>query len=124
MKRDVYVDFHLVEDKHLAIHEALQNWARWCFNRGGAHSHPMFRWAKPAQHWDAVNVQTPVDRMEAQRMEKEVGKLPTKNQAAIRWSYVYQGPPRRTAVMLGVSLDGLALLVRDGRQMLVNRMNV
>lgn len=124
MKRDAYIDFHLVEDKHLAIHKSLENWARWCFNRGSAHAHPMFRWAKPAQHWDAINVQAPVDGIDAQHMEKEVGKLPEKNQAAIRWSYVYQGHPRRQAQLLGVSLEGLFVLVRDGRQMLVNRMNV
>jgi DNA-directed RNA polymerase specialized sigma24 family protein len=121
MTAGCYVDFHEVRPEHGAIHAELQNWARWCFSRGAPATHPMFRWAKPAQHWHAVEIQEVTDPLSAMRIEKAVHKLPTKHQAAVRWSYVFQGPPRKTASTLGLTLDGLALMVHDARTMLKNR---
>lgn len=117
----VYVDFHLVRPEHATIHAELQNWARWCFSRGAPDSHPMFRWAKPAQHWHAVEIQEVTDPIAAMRIEKAVQKLPAKHRGAVRWSYVFQGPPRKAASNLGLTLDGLAGMVHDARTMLKNR---
>jgi DNA-directed RNA polymerase specialized sigma24 family protein len=62
-----------------------------------------------------------VDGMDAQRIAKAVGHLPEPHRKALHWSYIRPVNPRRAASDLGTTLDGLALLVRDGRQMLVNR---
>ena len=117
------VDFHFVRPEHASLHLELLNWARWCFSRGTVTSHPMFRWCKPAQHWHAVEIPETTDPLAAMRVEKAVHKLPEKHQAAVRWSYVFQGPPRRAASDLGLSLEGLADHVHVARTMLKNRMS-
>jgi DNA-directed RNA polymerase specialized sigma24 family protein len=116
-----YVDFHAVEPKHADVHAWLINWARWCHGTGRVGVHPMFQGVKPSQQWEAVEITTTVDALGAQAAEKAVFRLPGDNRTAIRWSYVYRTAPMRMARGLGVSLDGLQKLVRDGRQMLCNR---
>lgn len=118
-------DFHAVEQKHNEIHARLQNWARWCNgSEGGGSCSPMFRLyqaparARSAEHtWSSVSV----DGMDAQRIAKAVALLPEPHRRALHWSYIKPINPRRAAAEQGTSLDGLQLLVRDGRQMLVNR---
>jgi hypothetical protein len=117
-----YVDFSRIDDGHVGIHDRLVNWARWCDNRPRLSAgHPMFRWARSADHWAGSVVTVPVDNLDAAKMEKAVFKLPEKNKLAVRWWYVYRSPPRVAARALACSMDGLSQLVRDGRQMLVNR---
>jgi len=79
----------------------------------------MFRWAKPPQHWHAVEISEVTDPIAAIRIEKAIHKLPSDNQVAVRWSYVFQGPPRRVANSLGVTHQALADMVHDGRSMLI-----
>jgi hypothetical protein len=118
------IDFHAVEEKHRGIHERLLNWARWCNGTPGASSSPMFRLyvaparARGAEHtWTSIGV----DTHDASRIAKAVVALPEQHRKALNWSYLKPINPRRAASSLGTSLEGLALLVRDGRQMLVNR---
>jgi hypothetical protein len=117
-------DFHAVEAKHTEIHARLENWARWCNGSAGSTTSPMFRLyiaparARGAEHtWSGV----PVDGMDAARIAKHVAQLPEKHRHALNWSYIKPVNPRRAAQMIGVTLEGLLLLVRDGRQMLLNR---
>lgn len=116
------VDFSRVEEKHRAIHDRLVNWSRWCVSRGGRDVHPMFRGFKSAQHWEAIPTADPVDSLDAVAIEKAVQKLPEPHRFAVRWCYVYGSSPRKACQQAGVSKEGLALLIRDGRQMLVNRL--
>lgn len=116
-----YVDFHHVEAKHQAIHEELENWARWLMNRPVSQQGPVWKLGKPPQHWDQVDIGVTVDKLKAAQTEKAVAALPFKHGAAIRWSYVFRTNPRREANRLGMTLEGLSGLVRDGRQMLCNR---
>src|SRR5512146_2435930 len=116
-----YVDFHEVRPEHAEVHARLENWARWCRNRPGLSVHPMFRGAKSGQDWEPVTVTTRVDTLDAQRIEKAVAGLPHRQQVALRWCYVFRTAPRKMAAGLGESLAGLADLVHEGRQMLVNR---
>jgi DNA-directed RNA polymerase specialized sigma24 family protein len=118
------IDFHAVEEKHHDIHARLQNWAIWCNGSSGTATSPMFRLyraparARGAEHtWSSV----PVDGMDAQRIAKAIGHLPEPHRRALHWSYIKPINPRRAAADQGTTLEGLALLVRDGRQMLVNR---
>ena len=123
MPTRTYVDFHHVEAGHAEIHERLRNWALWLFGSNRARSHAMWAWCKPAQHWDPVDLRGAVDPMDAVVIEEAVCKLPQGHRDAVRWCYVFRGNPKRAAQSLGVSMDGLWLLVRDGRQMLRNRLD-
>lgn len=118
------IDFHAVEAKHGQIHERLMNWARWCNGSGGANVSAMFRMcrgsARARGDYGAVSA-IPVNSEDAARIAKAVIALPAPHRAAINWSYVKPVSPRTAAQSLGTSLAGLALYVRDGRQMLVNR---
>ena len=120
MKRDI--DFHGVEERHLAIHARLLNWARWCNNRTGSAVTPMFRHYRSTDVWAEPTAIEPVDSLDAAKVEKAVTALPVKHKAAAQWHYVRcTVSPIRAARTLAVSLRGLADLVHDARTMLVNR---
>lgn len=118
------IDFHAVEAKHHEIHKRLMNWAQWCNGSGGPSTSPMFRlYMAPARargaesSWASVGV----DGQDASRIARFVAQLPEPHRRALAWSYIRPINPRRAAQEQGTTLEGLALLVRDGRQMLVNR---
>lgn len=122
MKRD-FTDYFVVEDHQLAIHSRLENWARtvgvW---RVSGKQHPM--WAKSqsnTRQWHEPDLNGPTDTLDGHSMEKAVAQLPIPNRDALRWSYVWCSGPLHMARKLGVTKDGLLKLVRDGRQMLINR---
>jgi DNA-directed RNA polymerase specialized sigma24 family protein len=121
VKRENVVDFFLVEPKHVKMHERLVNWARWAHSPQWGRVQPMFRLYRPAEHWEGQPVSNPVDSLDAAKIQKAVAKLPDKHRSAIGWNYVKRNNPKRAAQSLGVSLQGLAELVSDGRQMLMNR---
>jgi DNA-directed RNA polymerase specialized sigma24 family protein len=62
-----------------------------------------------------------VDTSDAIKIAKAVVALPAPHRAAVNWSYIKPISPRRAAQAIGTSLEGLALYLRDGRQMLINR---
>lgn len=116
------INFDYVEPHHEAIDASLRNWARWVKGgHGNRDVHPMFRQYRP-DNWERdVSPHDPIDALKAADMQKAVGRLPEKHRHAIGWVYVIGGSPRRQAQKLAVSLDGLYMLIRDGRQMLINR---
>jgi DNA-directed RNA polymerase specialized sigma24 family protein len=125
LKRDA-IDFHEVADSHVAIHLRLVNWARWCNGSGAPSTSPMFRLyiaSARARSGDGVTYGggSIVDTQDASKIARAVVALPEKHRAAINWAYVKPINPRRAAASIGTTLEGLALLVRDARQMLVNR---
>lgn len=123
MRTQDFVDFNHVPDHHKAIHERLENWRRWVTVRPhGWQTAPMFRmYQSKARQWEAPVIQRPINTIDAMLMEKAIFQLPEKNRDAIRWNYVYCGNPVAMAQRLGVSKQGLALLVDVGRTMLGNK---
>jgi hypothetical protein len=115
------IDFHAVAQEHYAIHERLQNWARWCYSNGGRTVAPMFRLYRSTDQWTQVHVSDTVDSLDAQAVQKGVSHLPERNRKALAWCYVLRNSPKRAARDLSVSMDGLMDLVTVGRTMLVNR---
>lgn len=115
------VDFFAVQPAHVKIHERLCNWARWCHSPQWGRVQPMFRLYRPDEHWEGATPSTPVDTLDAAKIQKLMPGLPEKHRAAIGWSYIKRTNPKRAAQQLGVNLYGLAELVKDGRQMLINR---
>lgn len=118
------IDFHRVEQHHRAIHGRLENWGSWCNGSEPRGTSPMFRLciggAQPREPYGLVTGNR-VDRLDAAKIAEAVALLPAPHRAAINWCYVKPVSPRRMARELGTNLLGLALYLRDGRQMLLNR---
>lgn len=117
-------DFHRVEEGHAEIHARLENWGRWCNGGDGPTVSPMFRmYRSPARargaedSWSGVAV----NGVDAARIARFVGQLPVSQRRALNWCYIKPITPKRAAAQIGTTYEGLALLVRDARQMLINR---
>lgn len=125
MKATGHVDYQRVQPEHVAIHERLQNWRRWLSSKNVAWtSHPMWKHLKAKEEFlarERGEYHIPPDFQDAHAMEKAVSMLPEKHRFAIRWWYVYSGNPLRVARQAAVSKERLAELVKEGRQMLINR---
>lgn len=117
--RSVHIDFNAVSKDHEKIDARLHNWARWAIPRGGSGVHPMFRHYRPDNYEREMGMV--IDVLDAQRVQKGVSLLPTCNSLALSWRYIHPGAPGAMARKLGESLAGLAMLIEDGRQMLINR---
>ena len=116
------VDFHHVADEQLEIHARLKNWESWVKPRSLPWVSPMFRQARSnSRQWHQPEIRATCDILGAMRMERAIYHLPEMHRTAIRWYYVYPVSPIRVCKTLGVSMESLALLVRDGRRMLMNR---
>lgn len=121
-----YVDFDSVLPEHKEIDRRLSNWARWCrgsHRQWGSGISPMFRLYRSSDaRRDAYGELTDVgvDRLDAVQVHKAVTALPEKHRLAAHWFYLHPHNPKGAAATLGVSMHGLAELIRDGRQMLIN----
>ncbi|OUM01656.1 hypothetical protein [Variovorax sp. JS1663] len=120
---ELKIDFHAVEPHQLDIDRRLRNWGTWCTSTPHAASAPMFRLAVPAARARAYGSVTaePVDRSDAIRIARAVAALPRGHAAALHWAYIKPVSPRKACQSIGTTLAGLAKLLTDGRQMLVNR---
>lgn len=119
-----FVDFGHVPVHQAAIDARLINWARWSYNRsesGGVS--PMFRMHRStdANQQYGLLCANPIDHIDAQAVQKAVSLLPAPHRMALSWCYIKRNNPRKAAQLLGHSLAGLARLIVDGRQMLINR---
>ncbi len=122
MPTRVIVDFGYVEPAHAEIDARLVNWARWSSDRRRGYTSSMFRLYRTPKHRDwAVDRPAPVDAIDGMRMQVAIAKLPTLHRSALAWGYIRRDNPRAMAQQLGQTLQGLADLLRDGRQMLINR---
>lgn len=118
------VDYCHVKPEHEAIHQRLENWARWLRPRlSGWHTHPMWRNSRTSRQWEvSPDISAPVNALDALAIERTVAQMPVKHRDALRWWYVYRRDPVAMARNLGVTKQGLADLVGDGRAMLQNRL--
>lgn len=123
MRREDHVDYHLVQDEHLAVHARLTEWARWVRVRPqGWQVAPMFRQYRSKEwEWATHAPREELNVLEAVEMEKAVSQLPEKHREAVRWVYVWCDGPGATARRLGVTKAGLLDLIQKGRTMLKNR---
>lgn len=119
MRRDRFIDFFYVAPQHQEIHKRLENWARSCFSGGGSSALPMFRLYRPDNYERTATM--PVDTHDAHKIAKGVAALPEAHRKAISWNYIEGGSPHKIRQKLGVTLDGLMLLIENGRTMLINR---
>ena len=120
MRRDRFIDFFFVAPHHQEIHKRLENWAQGCFSGGGSSASPMFRLYRPDNYERGVSG-VPVDTADAAKIAKGVAMLPAPHRQALSWNYIVGGSPHKARQKLGVTLDGLMLLISDARTMLINR---
>lgn len=122
MKTRQHIDFHAVEPHQREIDARLANWAKWCRGSGSSECSPMFRLVPPpARVRSDIAYSDTIDRMDAQKVAKGVTALPVPHCAAINWHYVTPTNPKKACRSIGCSMEGLYQLVRDARQMLINR---
>lgn len=115
------VDFNRIEPSHAEIHERLLNWARCVAVKAPRWVHPMFKNTKTSRQWDIdPHISKSSDFLDGHVMEKAVSGLPIPHREAIRWWYVHRNSITSQRRAQGLTLDGLHLMVRDGRQMLKN----
>lgn len=116
------IDFHAVEEKHHAIDARLKEWGRYVMVRPPTWMHPMWRKGRMnGRQWEAPVIRDDLDIIRASETEKAVSGLPEPFRTAVRWCYVYRWTPAVAVREIGTTYQGLEKLVRDGRQMLLNR---
>lgn len=127
LKREHEADVFHVEARHDAIHRRLVNWASWVKVRGYPAMSPMFRALgvkSNSRHWHMPVIIDTVDMLDAQLIEKAVGKMPEMHAEALRWFYVFQHPPAHVyRRKRGYTWDTLKKICTDARTMLDNRVN-
>ena len=121
MKREP-VDLSEVLPIHLAIHERLLNWSRWCRGgTGGSPVQPMFRGYREYAYVEQV-IPVPIDSLDGHRVEKLVVSLPEKHRTVLQWAYVKPMiPVRRVCQALAVPYRELPTLLHNARSMVRNR---
>ena len=119
------IDHNYIEPHHSAIHDRLSNWARYVSVRQIAWPiQPMFRAAKTPKTLDVdAHVRIDVNTLDGHAIERAISALPALNRDALRWWYVRRWSVMRQRKMQGLTDEGLQRAVRDGRQMLINRLD-
>ena len=126
MKRDA-IDFSRVPERHYEIDRRLLLWGRWIIDRPKPwKTSPMFlQYRSHAWQWHMPEIHIPGTPGENMEIEKAVCALPEKHAYAIRWAYMAPWVPvsavRRE---LAMTRQGLADILINARDMLVNRMKL
>lgn len=121
------IDFTIVEPHHAAIHGRLENWGIWSRGRYSPGSAPGFARYRSPSVVDrygrvlAAPKSEPLDIGDARRIGAAVSLLPEPHRKALNWFYLQRSSPMQGCQDVGTTMWGLQLLIRDGRQMLVNR---
>lgn len=116
------VDFTIVPEHQLAMHDRMLNWGRWCYGTGHAQASPMFRMYRSSEVYQYMSeTAIQVDTHDAAKIAKAVIALPEDHRHAASWYYINKGAPVRACRIIGCGMQHLARLVIDGRTMLINR---
>lgn len=116
------VHFEVVPRSQWAIHERLENWARWCRGRQAPSSSPMFRmYRSPAMAREQYGATTKVsvDTHDAQKIHEGIKALKERYRAALNWYYLNPVKPSKACREIGTDMDGLYQLIFDARSMLM-----
>ena len=119
------VDLSHIPARHDAINKRLEEWSSWVKVRpAGWVTAPMFRLYRAPKQWESdLQVRIEINTLDASEIERAVSFLPPSHRTALRWAYVFQYiPVNAMRQEFGVTRDGLAGLIHDGRVMLINRL--
>lgn len=115
-------DFHYVPSEHKAIDARLCNWADYVRVKFPSWVSPIWKLGKSnGRQWHAPEFRAACDVLDGNRLEIAVRALPEIHRDVIRWAYVHRYAEQRFRKQHGLTRDGLAQLLKDGRQMLINR---
>ena len=125
------VDFASVPPSQWKIHDRLENWARWSRGASGENARikftsPMFslyRSSDVQRRRYGGEISVPIDPSDALKIHFAILQPAFDPQArrALQWCYLNGRNPTAAARELGVELQRLAELVREGRALLINR---
>ena len=122
--RREYVDLSHVAPEHADIDQRLSRWGKWHDrHHESRQQHAMwrlYRSTEAAQMYGAPTAE-PMDIQDIARIQAGVAALPALHRSATQWCYVKRRNPAKAAADMGTTLTGLALLISDGRAMLVSR---
>lgn len=129
-QRRPFVDFSAVSPSQWAMHDRLENWARWCNGGSGETARtesasPMFSLYRSSDAKRAYGEETavPIDKDDALKIHFGIVHPTFSPQCrrALQWCYLKPRNPSGQAREQGVSVEGLRDLVREGRQLLIDR---
>lgn len=115
-------DFHYVPEDQKAIDARLENWASYVRVKSPSWVSPIWKLGRSGgRQWHQPEFRPACDVLDGMVLEKAVFKLPEPHRAAIRWAYVYRRHPAEFCKAQAMSKATLAILINDGRRMLINR---
>lgn len=115
-------DFHYIPEGHRVIDQRLDNWSRWVQVRPQAWVGPIWKLGKSnGRQWHEPEFRPMCDTLDGHVIEKAVLDLPSLHCAALRWFYVYRYGEQKFRKNSGLTRDGLVQVLKDARQMLINR---
>jgi hypothetical protein len=123
-----YVDVASVPPSQWAMHDRLENWARWC--RGsqkqtGTTGSPMFSLyrSSDAKRTYGEETSVPIDKDDALKIHFAITgpTFDPQMRRALQWCYLRPKNPAGQARELGLAgVEQLRDLIRDGRQLLID----
>ena len=116
------LDFHFIPEGHRVIDARLVNWDRWVQVRPQAWCSPIWKLGRSGgRQWHEPEFRPACDTLDGMAMEKAVAALPELHKSALRWFYVYRYGEQKFRREAGLTRDGLVQVLKDARQMLINR---
>lgn len=121
------VDFASVPPSQWAMHDRLLNWAKWArgssrFDRmPGTPMFGLYRSSDARREYGATETSVPIDNRDATRIQVGVSALPDKHRRALHWCYLHPKNATSMARELGLSLQGMAQMIKDARTTMINR---
>ena len=111
------IDFNRVQPEHIAIHDRLLNWARWCRPTWGSAVHPMFKQAiSAARAREDISTAPPVNELDARVIQSAYAALQYRERRAIAWCYVTRGAVTWAMRQCGTDKQGLLVLINQARE--------
>lgn len=115
-------DFHYVAPEHKAIDDRLTNWADYVRVKFPSWVSPIWKLGRSGgRQWHQPEFRRACDTLDGHAMEKAVSGLPHLHRDVLRWAYVHRTGEIQFRRRHGLTREGLAQLLHDGRCMLINR---
>jgi len=115
-------DFHYVPETHKVIDERLSNWAAYVQVKSPSWVSPIWKLGKSnGRQWHEPEFRPACDVLDGNRLEIAVRALPDVHMRSLRWFYVYRYGEQKFRREAGLTRDGLVQVLKDARQMLINR---
>lgn len=115
-------DFHFIPPDQKAIDARLENWASYVRVKSPSWVSPIWKLGRSGgRQWHQPEHRPMCDTLDGHVIEKAVYLLPELHRSSMRWFYVYRYSEQKFRRESGLTRDGLVQVLRDARQMLINR---